>query len=60
MDAYATINDTQEISQKTGYLLSNVYAGIGEFAGMGYHVDNGQMMQTVKSQLMRLWGSCTK
>ena len=29
-DAYATINDTQEISQKTGYLLSNIDAGMGE------------------------------
>ena len=44
MDAYATINDTQEISQKTGYLLGNVYAGIGEIAGMGYSVDDMQTM----------------
>ena len=35
MNAYATINDTQEISWKTGYLLGNIYAGIGEIAGMG-------------------------
>ena len=52
MNAYATINDTWEISQKTGYLLGNVYTGIGEIAGMGNHVDDMQMMQTVESQLM--------
>ena len=51
-DAYATINDTREISWNTSYLLGNVYMGIGEITGMGYHVDNVQMMQTVKSQLM--------
>ena len=60
MDAYATINNTQEISQKTSYLLSNVYAGIGEIVGTGYHVDDEQMMQTVESQLMMSWGSHTK
>ena len=42
MDAYATINNTQEISQKTGYLLGNVDAGIQEFMGMGYHVNDVQ------------------
>ena len=47
MDAYATINDMQEISWKTSYLLSNIYAGSGEIAGMGYPVDDGQTMQTV-------------
>ena len=30
---------------KTGYLLRNVDAGIQEFAGMGYHVNDMQMMQ---------------
>ena len=60
MDTYATINDMQEISWKTGYLLGNIYAGIGEIAGTGYHVDDRQTMQTVKSQLMTSWGSCTK
>ena len=60
MDAYTTINNMWEISRKTGYLLSNVYAGIGEFGGMGYHVDDVQMMQTVESQLIMSWGSCTK
>ena len=60
MDAYATINDMQEISWKTGYLLSYVYKGIGEIAGMGYCVDDEQMIQTVKLQLMTSWGSCTK
>ena len=57
---YTTINDMWEISQNTGYLLSNVYAGIGEIMGMGYHVDNVQMMQTIESQLMMSWGSHTK
>ena len=60
MDAYATINDMQEISRNTSYLLSIVSMGIGEFTGMGYHVDNMQTMQTVKSQLMTSCGSCTK
>ena len=52
MDAYATINDMWEISRNTGYLLGNVYVGIGEIAGMGYCVDDVEMMQTVESQLM--------
>ena len=43
-DAYATINDTQEISQKTCYLLGNIDVGIQEFAGTGYCVSNVQMM----------------
>ena len=43
-DAYATINDTWEISQTPGYLLSNVDPGIWEFAGTGYHVNDVQMM----------------
>ena len=33
-----------------------IYMGIGEFVGMGYHVDDMQMMQTVESQLMTSWG----
>ena len=37
---------------KTSYLLGNVYVGIGEIVGMGYHLDNMQMMQTVELQLM--------
>ena len=37
---------------KTSYLLGNVDAGIGEFAGMGYCVDDLQMTQTTKLQLM--------
>ena len=45
MDACTTINDTQEISWKTGYLLGNIHTGIGEITGVGYHVDNVQMMQ---------------
>ena len=52
MDAYATINDMQEISWNTGYLLGNIYVGIGEIAGTGYHVNNVQMMQTDKLQFM--------
>ena len=31
------------------FLLGNVEAGIGEFTGMGYHVDNMQMLQTAES-----------
>ena len=54
MDAYPTINDMQEISQNTGYLLDNIYAGMGEIMGTGYCVDDMQMMQTVESQLMTL------
>ena len=60
MDAHATINDTWEISHKTGYLLGNVHTGIWEFAGMRYHVDDMQMMQTIELQLMMSHGSCTK
>ena len=52
MDAYAAINDTWSISWNTGYLLGNIYAGMGEIMGMGYCVDDVQMMQTIKSQLM--------
>ena len=59
-DAYATINDTWEISRKTSDLLRNVHAGIGEYAGMGYCVDDMQTMQTEESQLMTSCGSCTK
>ena len=59
-DTYATINNTWDISQKTGYLLRNVHAAIGEIAGMGYHVDDMQMMQTIELQLMTSCGSCTK
>ena len=47
MDTYAPINDMWEISQKTSYLLSDIYAGIAEFVGMGYQVDNMQTKQTV-------------
>ena len=50
----------QEISQNTGYLLSNIYAGIGEIVGMGYCVDDMQMMRTVELQLMTSWGRHTK
>ena len=42
----------QEISQNTGYLISNVYMGIGEIMGTGYCVDDVQMMQTAELQLM--------
>ena len=60
MDAYATINNMQEISWNTGYLLGNIYTGVGEFVGMGYCVDDMQTMQTVKLQLMMSCGSHTK
>ena len=59
-DTYETINDTQEISRKTSYLLGNIHRGIGEFVGMGYHVDDVQMMQTIELQLMMSHGSHTK
>ena len=51
-DTYATIDNMQEISLNTDYLLGNIYTGIGEIVGMGYHVDDVQMMQTVELQLM--------
>ena len=60
MDTYATINDMQEKSWNTSYLLGNVYAGMGEIKGMGYCVDDVQMKQTVESQLMVSQGSCSK
>ena len=34
--------------------------GIQEFAGTGYCVNDVQMMQTIKLQLMMSHGSCTK
>ena len=43
--------------RKTGYLLRNVDVGIREFVGMGYHVNDMQMMQTIESQLMTSHGS---
>ena len=49
----------QEISQKTGYLLRNIDTVIWEFAGMGYHVDDVQMMWTDESQKMMSRGSRT-
>ena len=51
-DAYATINNTQEISWETGYLLWNVDAGIRELEGTGYHVNDVQMAQTDELQMM--------
>ena len=36
----------------TSYLLGNVDAGIQEFTGMGYHVDDMQMTWTDESQMM--------
>ena len=60
MDAYTTINNMWEISWNTGYLLSNIYAGIWEIMGMGYSVDDMQMMQTVESQLMTSCRNHTK
>ena len=49
-----------EISWNTGYLLGNVYAGIGEIAGTGYCVNDKQTMQTDESQLMMSQGNHTK
>ena len=60
MDAYAAINNMWEISRKTSYLFGNIHTGIGEIAGVRYHVDNVQMMQAVESQLMTSLGSRTK
>ena len=34
--------------------------GIGEFAGMGYHVDDVQTTHTIESQLMTSHGSRAK
>ena len=42
----------QEISWNTGYLLSNINVGIGEIVGMGYCVNDVQMMQRDELQLM--------
>ena len=41
---------------KTSYLID---VGIWEFAGMGYHVNDMQMMQTDESQVMTSCGSRT-
>ena len=41
----------------TVYLLGNVDTGIQEVAGMGYHVDNMQTMQTDELQMMMSRGS---
>ena len=60
MDTYATINDMREIPWNTGYLLGNIYTGMGEIMGIGYHVDDIQRMETVELQLMTSHGSCTK
>ena len=45
--------------RKTSYLLGNVDVGIWEFAGMGYHVNDVQMMQTDELQMMMSHGSRT-
>ena len=45
--------------RKTGYLLRNIDAGIQEFVGMGYHVNNVQMMWTDELQMMASRGSHT-
>ena len=59
-DAYATINNTREISWETSYLLENIQVGMGDFMETGYCVDDVQTMQTIKSQLMMSHGSHTK
>ena len=43
----------------TGYLLRNVDAGIQDFTGMGYHVDDREMTRTDELQMMMSCGSCT-
>ena len=43
----------------TGYLLGIIDAGTQEFAGMGYHVNDGQMSRTDESQMMTSCWSCT-
>ena len=60
MDTHATINETQEISQENCYLLGNIDAGIWEFAGMGYCVNDMHMMQAFELQMMTSCGSHTK
>ena len=45
---------------KTSYLLGNIDVGIQKFAGMGYHVNDMQPMQTIELQLMSSCGSHTK
>ena len=44
----------------TSYLLGNIDVGIQEFTGMGYCVDDVQMMQAIELQLMMSHGSRTK
>ena len=44
MDACATINDMWGISWNTSYLLGNIYVGMWESAGMGYHVDDAELV----------------
>ena len=44
----------------TGYLLGHVDAGIWEFEGVGYCVNDIQMMWTDESQMMTSRGSRTK
>ena len=45
--------------RNNGYLLRNVHAGTQEFMGMGNCVDDGQMTQTDKSQMMTSHRGCT-
>ena len=58
-DDYATINNTWELSWENWLLTLNIDAGIREFAGMGYRVENIQMTRTDKSQMMMSHGSRT-
>ena len=44
---------------KPSYLLGNIDAEIQEFVGMGYCVDDMQMMWTDKSQMILSCESCT-
>ena len=45
--------------RKTGYLLRNIDTGIREFVGMGYCVDDMQIIWTDESQMMTSCGSHT-
>ena len=55
-------NNQQYMGNITGKPVTysgNIDVGIREFAGMGYNVDDMQMIQTDESQMMTSHGSCT-
>ena len=51
---------TREILQSTGYLLSNVYAGSGKCKNVKNCVDDVQTRQTDELEWMTSQMSCTK